>query len=317
MTEPILFRRADLADAGLARPDRETDAGFHRVRRGVYAPPGSAAAAADEQYLRAVHASSRTLTGDALYSHESAAVILGLPVLGAWPTQVHLIAERRSGGRSQLDVVRHCLGLEDVPTRLVDGLLVTSPARTAFDLALTRSFAAAVVVMDAVLRLHPEAAEELAALVLAYGTRRGFRRVARVLAFADGRSGSVGESWSRVEMDRLGFEAPDLQVKVTTAGRDEFGDFGWRRRRVLGEFDGEVKYRADRYRMGGTVEDVVIREKNRENRMRVEYPSIARWDWSDLRRGRLERILLDAGVLRVRPPRPPERSSRGTSAVAR
>jgi len=51
----------------------------------------------------------------------------------------------------------------------------------------------------------------------------------------------------------------------------------------------------------------VIREKNRENRMRVEYPSIARWDWTDLREQRLERILLRAGVPKVRPAAPRRR----------
>ncbi|WP_375389066.1 hypothetical protein [uncultured Amnibacterium sp.] len=305
MTEPILFRRSDLTALGVARPDRDGTAGMNRVRRGVYAPPGSIGAALDERYLRLVHASSRTLTGDTIYSLESAAAALCVPILGAWPTKVHLIAERRSGGRSQLDVVRHCIGLEHVSTVVVDGLVVTSPARTAFDFALSRPFADAVVVMDAVLRLYPESANEIAALAEAYGTRRGHARLRRVIAFADGRSGSIGESWSRLEMDRLGFAEPDLQVKVTTDERDEFGDFGWRVHRILGEFDGEVKYRSDRYRMGGSVEDVVIREKNRENRMRVAYPSIGRWDWADLRAGRLERTLVRAGVPRVRAVRPP------------
>ena len=298
MAEPVLFRRTDLADVGVERPDRDATVGLERVRRGVYAPAGPADGT--ERYLRLVRASSLTLTGQAVFSHESAAVLLGIPILGRWPEQIHLIAERRSGGRSQRDVVRHCLGLADVPVVVVDGLAVTGPARTAFDIALTRSFVEAVVVADAVLRLHPQAREELTALVAAYGTRRGHQRVRRVLAFADGRSDSVGESVSRTEMDRLGFAAPALQVEVVTDGRAEFGDFGWKRVRVLGEFDGEVKYRLDRYRMGGSVEDVVIREKNRENRMRVEYPSIARWDWTDLREERLERILLRAGVPKVR-----------------
>lgn len=299
MAEPVLFRRTDLARAGVERPDRDAAVGLERVRRGVDASTGSASS--EERYLRLVRASSLTLTGQAVFSHESAAVLLGIPILGRWPEHIHLIAERRTGGRSQRDVVRHCLGLADVPVVVVDGLAVTSPARTAFDIALTRSFAEAVVVTDAVLRLHQEAPEELTALVAAYGTRRGYQRARRVLAFADGRSGSVGESVSRTELDRLGFAAPDLQVEVVTDGRSEYGDFGWKRARVLGEFDGEVEYRLDRHRLGGSVEDVVIREKNRENRMRVEYPSIARWDWTDLREQRLARILLRAGVPKVRP----------------
>jgi hypothetical protein len=122
-----------------------------------------------------------------------------------------------------------------------------------------------------------------------------------VLLFADERSGSVGESWSRTEMQRLGFARPELQFVVTTDGLDEYADFAWPEVRALGEFDGEVKYRDERYRRGGDAVDVVIREKNRENRFRRQYPALARWDWSDLREQRLERILLQAGVPRHSP----------------
>jgi hypothetical protein len=69
-------------------------------------------------------------------------------------------------------------------------------------------------------------------------------------------------------MQRLGFARPELQFVVTTDGLDEHADFAWPEVRALGEFDGEVKYRDERYRRGGDVVDVVIREKNRENRFR-------------------------------------------------
>ena len=252
----------------------------------------------DERYRTAIRAAHETLTGPRLYSHESAAALLGLPVIDAWPKVIHLLCERRSGGRSQLDIVRHCLGLEGVDAVFVEGMAVTSPVRTAFDFALSRSFEAAVVITDAVLASVPDAGLELARLLEAHGRRRGFARARAVLAFADGRSGSPGESISRVRIDRLGYAPPDLQVAVRTQRRTEYADFGWRNGRVLGEFDGEVKYRSDRYRMGGTVEDVVIREKNRENRMRVGRDGFARWDWADLAEDRLDGILLSAGVPR-------------------
>lgn len=145
---------------------------------------------------------------------------------------------------------------------LVDGLPVTGPARTAFDIALSRPFEDAVVVADGMLRLYPDAAEEFAGLVESYGTRRGHRRVRAVCDFADGASGSAGESMSRVGMLQLGFAKPVLQVRVTTEIGDEFADFGWPRSRTLGEFDGETRYREERYRKGGTVDDVVTREKD-------------------------------------------------------
>ncbi|WP_375389976.1 hypothetical protein [uncultured Amnibacterium sp.] len=296
MTDGRLFTRTELLGWSGTRPER--DRSLLRPRRNVYLPGGEVPQDGRDRYLLLIRAAHRTLTGDRIYSHESATAVLGLPSLFGWPADVHLICERRSGGRSQLDVVRHCVGLEHVRPVLVDGMLVTSPGRTAFDIALTRSFEEAVVVADAAFRLYPDSRREFAELVDAYGRRRGFQKAADVLAFADPRSGSAGESWSRTEMYRLGFARPDLQVLVTTDGKDEFGDFGWPISRSLGEFDGEVKYREDRYRQGGDAVDVVIREKNRENRMRVRWPNIGRWDYSDIRRGRLAGILIAARVPR-------------------
>ncbi|MFD1721158.1 hypothetical protein [Amnibacterium endophyticum] len=293
MSTDHLFRRSELEGTGL-RPER--DPSLSRERRSVYASSADLEEGATARYLRKVRASHLTLTGAHVCSHESAAALLGLPMLGAWPDRVHLIDERRTGGRSQLDVVRHCVGLEHVDPVVVDGMLVTSPARTAFDLALSRPFELGVVVADAVIRDWPGAAEELRALADAYGRRRGWQRLGRVLAFMDARSGSAGESLSRCRIDALGFIRPELQVPITTDGRTEFGDFGWEEVLGLGEFDGEVKYRLDRYRQGGSVEDVVIREKSRENRLRRQRPRFARWDWTDLLRDRLESILVAAGI---------------------
>ena len=295
---PRLFRRADLVQLGLERPDRDPLSKLPRVRRGVYAEQHEGSGG--QRYLATVHASALTLTGERIYSHESAAALHGLPILGPWPTQVHLLCDRRGGGRSQLDVKRHCIGLELVDVVVIDGLLATSLARTAFDFALSRPFAESIIVIDAVLARDPAAGEQLARLLDAYGRGRGFVRARTAIGFGDARSGSAGESYSRALMELDGFAPPELQVPVETDGRTEWGDFGWLELDALGEFDGEVKYRLDRYRMGGSVEDVVIREKNRENRMRVRFPNVARWDWTDLRRGRLGGILNRLGVPRRR-----------------
>lgn len=291
-----MVTRDELLRRGRDRPER--DPTLVRARRGVYVPAAEAIDDRLAKYLRRVRAAHLTLSGSHVFSHQSAAALLGVPLLTAWPDRVHLICERRSGGRSQLDIVRHCLGLDQVRSVLIEGMAVTDPARTAFDLAMTLPFEEAVVVVDAVLRLHPTAGAALAGLQEAHGAGQRHRRLASVLDFADSRSGSPGESVSRVRMDRLGFVKPELQVPVTTGNRVEYADFGWEQAGALGEFDGEIKYRLDRYRRGGSVEDVVIREKNRENRMRAHRSQFARWDWQDLQHGRLESILLAAGIPR-------------------
>jgi hypothetical protein len=267
----------------------------------VYAPRRAwIAATTDQRYRHRVLAAAQTLAPGTVFSHESAAVLLGLPVLR--PTdRVHVIADRASGGRSQLDVVRHCLGLERAEPWAVDGVLVTSPARTVLDIAVTRTLEAAVVVGDAMLRLYPDQQAELDELVDWFGGHRGAAKLRRVHRFLDGAAGSPGESISRVRMHVAGFVAPVLQFEVRTGPHQDFTDFAWPDDDAVGEFDGEVKYREDRYRSGGTAEDVVIREKNRENRIRRAYPRFARWDAQDLRRpGALEHILTVAGVPRRR-----------------
>lgn len=302
MDAPLpLFTTSDLGELGVDRPDRDGPERLARIRRGVYAPRRAwVAATLDERYRHRVLAAARTLAPETVFSHESAAALLGLPVLRS-SDQVHVLAGHATGGRSQLDVVRHCLGLERAEPWVVDGVQVTSPARTVLDLATARGFEPAVVAGDAFLRLYPAERPEFDELVDWFGSHRGVRKLRRVAAFLDGLAGSPGESISRVRMHLAGFVAPVLQFEVLTGRHRDVTDFAWPDEDAVGEFDGEIKYREDRYRGGGTAEDVVIREKNRENRIRRAYPRFARWDWRDLRRlGALERILLAAGVPRRR-----------------
>ncbi|WP_228461519.1 hypothetical protein [Gordonia spumicola] len=161
----------------------------------------------------------------------------------------------------------------------VDGLLVTSLARTAADIALAGRFPQALTVFDAALR----AACELDALsALLVKNRKGVGVARRALGFADGRAESPGESWSRAQMIDADLPIPDLQVEYTlrdgSLARCDFGIDG----RFVGEFDGLVKYRRG-MRRGEEPENVVIREKIREDRLRDLGLDVRRWVWADLR----------------------------------
>lgn len=71
-------------------------------------------------------------------------------------------------------------------------------------------------------------------------------------------------------------------------------DFGWREHGVVGEFDGKIKYQRDGY--GGLhPEQVVWREKLREDRMRATGLGMVRWTTVDLAHPqRFRRMLLSA-----------------------
>ena len=164
------------------------------------------------------------------------------------------------------------------------GLLVTSVARTITDLARF----AAVRVRAGSGRRGP-APRACDAGCSARGASSGAstdgatRRPGRVVAFADGRAESVGETRSRLAIHRAGLPAPALQHEVRHAGGRRLGrtDFCWEEFATVGEFDGRVKY-GRLLRPGQEPGDVVFAEKVREDAMRAEGLGMVRWTWPEL-----------------------------------
>jgi hypothetical protein len=151
------------------------------------------------------------------------------------------------------------------------------------DLARTLPFAPALVVADAALRASGITRNDLSAALEEGAGTRGTRAARRVVAAADGRSESVGESRSRAVMYQLGMPLPDLQVEVRRPDGQLVGrcDFGWRTDRLLGEFDGRVKY-GRLLAPGQEPGDAVFAEKRREDALRDEGWGMVRWVWRDL-----------------------------------
>ena len=103
----------------------------------------------------------------------------------------------------------------------------------------------------------------------------------RVVAFADARSESVGESRSRVAIALAGLPSPQLQWPVFLGRTTAYTDFAWPAQRTVGEFDGKVKY-GRLLRPGQSPGDVVYAEKLREDAIRAEDWEVVRWTWADL-----------------------------------
>ncbi|WP_202128322.1 hypothetical protein, partial [Francisella tularensis] len=117
-------------------------------------------------------------------------------------------------------------------------------------------------------------------VVVATG-RAGIGTARRVAASADGGSGSVGETRSRIALARAGIPEPVLQWEVHAGGRRHFTDFAWPDRRVVAEFDGRLKYGRD-LRPGQDPAEVLWDEKLREDRLRAVGLVVVRWIWADL-----------------------------------
>ena len=204
-------------------------------------------------------------------------------------------------------LVRHTVGMPEL-TEMIDGLHVTSLARTVVDIASARSFTHAVTMADAALRrsLHPLRgvpptalsrellAEELDRLPL----RHGSVKARRVVEFADGLADRPGESVSRVNMHRAALSAPQLQVVLTgRSGRRYVVDFWWPQFNVIGEFDGRAKYTDPEFLRGRTPEQALLDEKSREDDLRAAGHSVSRWGWDVAINPRLLRAhLVAAGV---------------------
>lgn len=219
----------------------------------------------------------------------SAAVLHGLPIWSDQLERVQVIRDRSGGGRARRHVVVRGMSLAADDIEVVDGLTTTTLARTVVDLACQLPMRRSVPVGDAALRTIEETAPErdlraeLAEVLDRAARRPGVPTARRAVAFFDPRSESPGESCSRVVMHERGLPPPELQYEIF----DDNGllvarcDFAWPALRTVGEFDGLVKYSGQ---FGGSSNEVVIKEKRREDTIRSYGWQVARWTWADLGR---------------------------------
>lgn len=220
---------------------------------------------------------------DAVLSHQSAAVVHGLDLWNTPLAVTHLTRNRPTGGRRTLHRHVHSAALRPDEVTEVEGLQVTTVARTVTDLARTLPFEQAVVVGDHALHAAGLTSASVAAAADAIAPHAGRRRVHRVLAQLDGRSESVGESRSRVLMIREQLPVPVCQPNLYASGGEYLGrvDFLFEEFGVVGEFDGRGKY-ARLVPDGQVPADVVWAEKKREDAIREAGWPMTRWSWDEL-----------------------------------
>ncbi|WP_130866390.1 type IV toxin-antitoxin system AbiEi family antitoxin domain-containing protein [Acidipropionibacterium timonense] len=279
-------RVSDLVDLGVSpstvrRLVRSGD--VVRVRHGaVRTLPGDVSA--HQGHLDLIAATLPLLDDAAVLSHISAAVVHGFPLPSRVPEAVTVTRSEASARHRRKWLVTRTCPLPDDEVTLVRGMRVTTPERTAVDMAREYGFSVGVMSADWVLRQGRS--REVMARVVERGRRRpGNATARRVVAFADARSESPGESMMRALLVQFGCPAPTLQLEVRDA-HDEFiarTDFGWEQHRVVGEYDGKGKY-GPLAEPGVTATDVVMAEKRRENLIRAQGWDVIRFDARDLAR---------------------------------
>ena len=245
-------RQAELR-AAVARGEVEV------ARRGVYraapsSPPrdgdlGGAAEQGRLAYRSEVRAVAYAFTSPVFTSY-SAAVLLGLPIIGAWPSEVFILSRGEHGRRRSgvVEVAR----TRPIAVVEIDDCLVTSVEFTLLQLARHAPLVAALTATDAALRVprFGDAAPltTLQRLRAEHERLKPYprsRRADAVLDRATPLADTPLESGSRLLIEELGFATPELQHELwlPELGRRAFLDFYWPEVGVGAEADGRGKYR--------------------------------------------------------------------------
>lgn len=259
---------------------------WHRVGHGAYV---SAITAEDRRQvvLARIAGTHRQLRAPHVFSHDSAALLWGLP-LWSDPAFVHVYQAHRPGRGRDPGIRRH-LGpvAPDEVTRMA-GLPATSLERTVLDCLRTMRPLAALVVVDAGLRAGA-LPERILRMIDADPGGRGTAHARAVLDLGDAGAESAQESAVRFVLLRAGLPQPQTQVRVDTHAGTFWADVGWEEWRVLVEYDGRSKY---------TGIEALIREKRRHD-------AIVEAGWRVLRVTREDLRTPDLLVTRLRRLLPP------------
>lgn len=274
------FTNDDLPALGLTYATLRRHVREGRIRRvmaGVYIRTDLP----DSPELRA-RSAARILPAHQVISDHSAAWIHGIDVfdhaLDRLPIPPLLTTVSVGGDRTRRRETlggKRDLSVDDVCT--FDGITVTSPVRTACDLATLRGRRSGLAVLDAFLHAGLFSRRELVDQLPRFARRRGVVQLRELAALADGRAESPGESWSRLELLDSGMRAvtPQYEIDIPGDGMARL-DLAYVLEKVAVEYDGEefhssppqrerdVLRRQSLEQLGWTV--VVVRKEDFEQR---------------------------------------------------
>ncbi|WP_059021813.1 DUF559 domain-containing protein [Mycobacterium sp. M26] len=203
---------------------------YEAVHRNVYIPKG-------QQLTPLTRAVAAWLWA------ERRATLAGLSAAAAYRTKwidAHLPAElnRRSRDKTA-GIILHSDTLSDDEVWERDGMAVTSPARTAFDIGRRKGLQQAVIRIDALIQATGLRITDVHTIAERYPRARGIVQLRRALELADPGSQSPWESKTRLLIIASGLPRPRSQIPVHRDGC-VFArlDLGWEEWLVGVEFDG-------------------------------------------------------------------------------
>lgn len=159
----------------------------------------------------------------------------------SWP--IELISP---GRRPPRGIMTHNVELGADETTVRWRVPVTTPERTAFDVARRGELDDAVVRLDALGNATGLRAAAVGAVAQRHKGARGMRQLADALDLYDAGAQSPWETWLRLLLIREGFPRPQTQIPVTSADgrRRYYLDMGWEDLKLAVEYDGD-QHRVD------------------------------------------------------------------------
>ncbi|HEV8023828.1 MAG TPA: DUF559 domain-containing protein [Candidatus Nanopelagicales bacterium] len=188
------------------------------------------------------HAAQLPLADDAVLSHATAALILGLP-LPVWLADqqvIHVTAPRSTNRPRRRDICTHHASLVAVECAEVNGFRVTSPARTYTDVAYRLKIPELVAFGDAIMRKYGTSQRELLATILRRKRYPGRRKARYCVDYLDPRAESPKESELRMLLRETRLPTPSINPDILDH-HGQFlarGDIAFEEYRVLVEYDG-------------------------------------------------------------------------------
>ncbi len=236
------FAWYELDQLGLTRHDLRRMLAAHDVRRllqGVYAP----ADLDDTPDLRA-RAVALVLRDHMVLADRTAAWLHGIdryrPAdLRGGPPPLDIVSIDRARATRRRDTFGGNRALEPADLCVIEGVRVTTPVRTAADLACRFGRRDALAVLDAFMRVCGVSRAELDALLPRFQGRRGVVQLRELVPLATPLSESPGESWVRIDIHDAGLPAPEPQFPVLVNGIERFRlDLAYPAWKIVVEYDG-------------------------------------------------------------------------------
>lgn len=225
------FLGAEALAAG-AVPERAMRVFYEPVYPGVYSPAGIALSAAQRAQAAWLWSRRRGVVAG-----NSAAALLGVKWVSP-SLDAELVHDNR---KPPAGIVVHSDKLAPQELLTVEGIAVTTPARTAFDIGRrTATRLHAVQRLDALSNATDVKIADVEAVVAEHPGARGLVRLRRLLPLVDGGAESPQETRTRLVLIDAGLPKPQTQIRVYS----EYGDFvaridmGYRELRVGIEYDG-------------------------------------------------------------------------------